>query len=99
MIAGLRNLVTQNPKVVHDRTQIGINALGELGIEVGLACYLDTRTAAEERDAKEGLLMGVLWLAERLGIKLGAGSREIDREGGQRRARAGHEGARLAAET
>jgi small-conductance mechanosensitive channel len=77
LTVGLRDLLAENPKTVHDRTYVGIDALGEHGIEVGLACYLDTQSATEERMAKQELLLGILRIVERLGIRLGPHSRAV----------------------
>ena len=72
LTTGLRDLVAEAPKSVKDRTRVGVNALGERGIEVGLSCYLDTQSGTEERTARQELLLAILRLVERLGIKIAA---------------------------
>jgi MscS family membrane protein len=68
---GLREFVGRHPKVVPGRTHAAVHALRDYGIEVGLSVYLDTHTAHEERAVRQELLVGVLRLVERLGVKLG----------------------------
>ena len=72
LTTGLRELVAEIPNSVPDRTYVGINALGERGIEVGLNCYLNTQSATEERTARQNFLLGILRLVEQLGIKVAA---------------------------
>jgi MscS family membrane protein len=72
LTTGLRDLVASIPKMMQDRTYVGVSALGERGIEVGLTCYLDTQSATEERTARQDLLLGILRLVERLGIRVAA---------------------------
>ena len=70
-VIGLANVVTSVPASVPSRTLISVNAMTTDGIELGLICYLDVATQAEELSARTTLNMGILRLAEKLGIVLG----------------------------
>jgi MscS family membrane protein len=67
----LANVVASVPSSVPSRTLISVNAMTTDGIELGLICYLDVATQAQELSARTTLNMGILRLAEKLGIVLG----------------------------
>ncbi len=67
----LRTLVGGHANVVPGRTQIGIAALAEKAIELEVSCYLDVRSAADEKAARTGLMLDILRLADRSGVKIG----------------------------
>jgi len=70
-VAELANVVASLPASVPSRTLISVNAMTTDGIELGLICYLDVATQAEELSARTTLNMGMLRLAEKLDIVLG----------------------------
>ncbi len=70
-MAGLLELVAQAPAFLPGRAQVDLVALGQDGIGLALTCALDARNTAQERDSTNTLLLGVLRLAERLGVALG----------------------------
>ncbi len=70
-VAGLPDVVAGIVPAVPGRTQASVTNVTPEGIEIGLTCYLDTPISADELAAKTALTLGVLRLAERLGIVLG----------------------------
>ena len=70
-MAELATVIEQVPGTVPGSAKVGVSGLEADGIGVGLGCALDVRTAAEERDSRNALMLGVLRLAERRGISLG----------------------------
>jgi len=70
-VTELANVVASVPTSVPSRTLISVNAMTTDGIELGLICYLDVATQAQELSARTTLNMGILRLAEKLGIVLG----------------------------
>jgi len=70
-VTELANVVASVPSSVPSRTLISVNAMTTDGIELGLICYLDVATQAQELSARTTLNMGILRLAEKLGIVLG----------------------------
>ena len=70
-MAGLLELVAEVPAFAPGRAQVDLSGLAQEGIGLTLTCALDARNAAQERDSTNRLLLGVLRLAERLGIALG----------------------------
>jgi small-conductance mechanosensitive channel len=70
-VAGLPGVVAGVPRTLPNRAQAGVSNVAADGIEVGLTCYLDAPVYADELAAKTALMLGVLRLAEQLGITLG----------------------------
>ena len=70
-MAGLAAVVERVPATVPGSAKIGVSGLEADGIGVNLGCALDVPTAAEERECRNALMLGVLRLAERLGVRLG----------------------------
>ena len=71
-ITGLRRLIERCPHGVPDRTLVGVSALRETGIEVEMTGYLNAPTLAEELGDKHRLMLDVLALATKLGIRIGS---------------------------
>lgn len=70
-LKGLADLSPRIPGVLAERTEIGVASIGPEGIAVDLACVLDVRSGTQERDSRSTLMLEVLRLADRLGIRLG----------------------------
>ena len=70
-VAALPGVVAGVARALPERTQASVTGVSPEGIEVDLTCYLDTPVYADELAAKNALTLGVLRLAERLGITLG----------------------------
>jgi small-conductance mechanosensitive channel len=70
-VSELSAVVASLPASVASRTLISVNAMTVDGIELGLTCYLDVATQADELSARTALNMGILRAAEKLGIVLG----------------------------
>ena len=68
---GLAKLAADVPHVQPGSVQVGVVSITPDGIEVDVACILDVRASAEERADKTALLLGVLRLAHRMGVRLG----------------------------
>ncbi len=74
-VADLPEVAANIGPAVPGRTQASVTNVTPDGIEVRLTCYLDTLVLADELAAKTALTLGVLRLAERLGIALGKQAR------------------------
>ena len=70
---GVRALVADVPDVQPGSVQVGVSSITPDGIEVEVACFLDVRSAADERADRTVLMLGVLRLAERMRVRLGSG--------------------------
>ncbi len=68
----IRRTASQSDTVVSDRTQVGITALGEAGVDVEFSCYLAVTNATDEKGAKSRLMLDILRLAEARGFSVGA---------------------------
>jgi small-conductance mechanosensitive channel len=70
-VEGIRERLAENPKIVDDRTQLGVTTLTENGAQIDLTCYLDVGSATEERVVKQTLMLDIINLADGMGIPIG----------------------------
>lgn len=76
LVSGVRDLVAEIPESTPERTSVAVSALGQDGIEVTLKYGLDVRNGGNETEIVNRLMMNILRLCERLGIR-GAGSEPV----------------------
>ena len=67
----IRRTASQSDAVVSGRTQVGISALGEAGVEVDFSCYVAVANATDEKGVKSRLMLEILRLAEVRGLGVG----------------------------
>ena len=70
-MGGLSLLAADVPHVQPGSVQVGGASITPDGIELDLACFLDVRSASDERADKTALMIGVLRLADRMRVRLG----------------------------
>src|SRR5262249_24006884 len=68
-VAKLRNAVAVSGYGVPDRTHVGVTGLGETGVQVELSTYVEAANLAQEWSTKQSLMLDILQLAERMGIR------------------------------
>lgn len=69
LLSGVRELVADIPESAPDRTQVSVSNLSQDGIEVTLRYGLDVRNGANETEIVNRLMMNILRLSERIGIR------------------------------
>lgn len=71
LVSGVKDLVAEIPESTPERTSVSVSALSQDGIEVTLKYGLDVRNGANETEIVNRLMMNILRLCERLGIRNG----------------------------
>ncbi|GEP10865.1 mechanosensitive ion channel family protein [Methylobacterium gnaphalii] len=74
LVSGVKELVAEIPESTPERTSVAVSALSQDGIEVTLKYGLDVRNGANETEIVNHLMMNILRLCERLGIRGGGES-------------------------
>ena len=69
LVDGVKDLVAEIPESTPDRTSVSVSSLSNEGIELTLKYGLDVRNGANETEIVNRLMMNVLRLCERLGIR------------------------------
>ncbi len=69
LISGVRDLVAAIPQAAQDRTSVAVSSLGPEGIELMLAYGLDANRGGNETEIVNRLMLNILKLCERLGIR------------------------------
>jgi MscS family membrane protein len=69
----VRERINGDAAFVASRTDVGVSAITETGIELELTTYLDVPSTSAERAARHSLLLDVIRLAEDHGLVLGSG--------------------------
>lgn len=69
LVIGVKDLVAEIPESTPERTSVAVSALGQDGIEVTLKYGLDVRNGGNETEIVNRLMMNILRLCERLGIR------------------------------
>lgn len=67
-VQGLRDLVEKHPKTVKENTQIHFNEMGDFSLNIMFYIFFDVPTWKDELIARDEILMGILRLAENLGV-------------------------------
>ncbi len=68
---GLQELVRQHPGVLPEKREVALNDLGSSGVEILLQVFFDVSDGHTELIARDGLILELVRLADRLGITLG----------------------------
>lgn len=74
LVSGVRDLVAEIPESAPDRTQVSVSNLSQDAIEVTVRYGLDVRNGANETEIVNRLMMNILRLSERIGIRGANGS-------------------------
>ncbi|WP_019906766.1 mechanosensitive ion channel domain-containing protein [Methylobacterium sp. 77] len=69
LVSGVRELVAEIPESAPDRTQVSVSNLSQDSIEVTVRYGLDVRNGANETEIVNRLMMNILRLSERIGIR------------------------------
>ena len=69
LVTGVKDLVADIPESTPERTSVAVSALNQDGIEVTLKYGLDVRGGANETEIVNRLMMNILRLSERIGIR------------------------------
>ncbi len=69
LISGVRDLVADVPEAAKDRTSVSVSSLGPDGIDVVLKYGLDANRGGNETEIVNRLMLNILRLCERLGIR------------------------------
>ena len=77
LIAALRQRIKADAAFEATRTDIGVSDITAAGVEVELTSYLNVSTKSAESAARHELLIDILRLAEKSGLKLGQGMNDI----------------------
>lgn len=72
LVDGVKDLVAEIPESTPERTMVSVSSLSNDGIELTLKYGLDVRNGANETEIVNRLMMNVLRLCERLGIRRAA---------------------------
>lgn len=68
-VEALRKLVEEHPNAVNDNYKIHLNGMGSSALEILFYVFLDAENWDKELEYKQDLLMGILELAETLGVR------------------------------
>ena len=74
LISGVRGLVADVPQAAQDRTSVSLSSLGPDGIELVLKYGLDANRGGNETEIVNRLMLNILRLCERLGVRAEGGA-------------------------
>lgn len=74
---GILGLIREHPQVRQQKYEVVVNDLGSSGIEILIQVFLDVFESHAELIARDGLILEVLRLAERLGIVFDTPARSV----------------------
>jgi MscS family membrane protein len=67
---GILELIRQHPEARQEKFEVALNDLGNNGIEILVQVFFDVSDGHAELIARDGLILGIVRLADRLGIVL-----------------------------
>jgi MscS family membrane protein len=67
---GIQELIRQHPGVWQEKHEVALNDLGNTGIEILVQAFFDVSDGHAELNARDGLILEIVRLADRLGIQL-----------------------------
>ena len=65
---GILELIRQHPEVRQEKYEVAVNDLGSSGIEILIQVFFDVSDGHAELIARDGLILEIVRLADRLGI-------------------------------
>ena len=72
---GILDLIREQAQVRQEKYEVAVNDLGSSGIEILIQVFFDVSDGHAELVARDGLILQILRLADRLGIMLDTGTR------------------------
>jgi MscS family membrane protein len=72
---GIIDLIRHRPEVRQEKGEVALNDLGSTGVEILIQVFFDVSDGHAELVARDGLILEVVRLADRLGIELDQASR------------------------
>jgi MscS family membrane protein len=67
---GVLELIRQHPEARQTKQEVALNDLGNSGVEILVQVFFDVSDGHDELIARDGLILGIVRLADRLGIVL-----------------------------
>ena len=67
-VAGVRQLIEQHPVTRKDDIRVSVNDFGASSIDIQMICFFVVANVHEELRARQGLILDIIRLAERLGV-------------------------------
>jgi MscS family membrane protein len=76
---GILCLIREHAQVRQEKYEVAVSDLGSSGVEVLVQVFFDVSDGHEELVARDGLILDVLRLADRLGIAIDTAARSVPR--------------------